>query len=155
QPFVHYQSHGYPPYPYQPAPARTAPTFAQRLAAASENGLIGKILAGVGVAITLSGIVMLLVLAAQAGLLRPGFRVAGGAVLAGTLVGLGGRIGRAAERRAGAVALVATGIAGLLFGVLATTTVYRWLEPVTALAITGAIAGVGLGIAHRWHSQTL
>ncbi|MCF8587470.1 DUF2339 domain-containing protein [Gordonia liuliyuniae] len=154
QPFVQYQSNGYAPFP-APGPRASSPTFSQRVAKAAESGLIGKILAGVGVAITLSGIVMLLVLAAQAGLLRPEIRVAGGAVLTGLLAGLGVWIGRTPARRAGAVALVATGIAGLLFDVMAMSTIYHWLPDVAALAVAGLVAGVGLGISHRWHSQAL
>ncbi|WOC11947.1 hypothetical protein MP11Mi_10270 [Gordonia sp. MP11Mi] len=98
---------------------------------------------------------MLLVLAAQAGLLRPEVRVAGGGLLAGLLAGLGVWIGRTPVRRAGAVALVATGVAGLLFDVMAMSTIYRWLPEVAALAVVGLVAGVGVGIAHRWHSQAL
>ncbi|MGO3328205.1 DUF2339 domain-containing protein [Gordonia sp. (in: high G+C Gram-positive bacteria)] len=154
QPFVQYQTQGYPPFPSQPL-RRPSPTIGQRISKAAESGLIGKILAGVGVAITLAGIVMLLVLAAQAGLLRPEVRVVGGGVLAAALAGLGVWTGRTAERRPGAVALVATGIAGLLFDVLAMSTVYRWLPDIAALIIAGLIAGIGLGIAHRWNSQTL
>ncbi|GAA4671672.1 DUF2339 domain-containing protein [Gordonia humi] len=154
QPHVQYQSGNYTPFA-PPVPGPPPPTVSQRLAKAAENGLIGKILAGIGVAITLSGIVMLLVLAAQAGLLRPELRVAGGAVLAAGLVGLGIWVGRTPQRRPGAVALVATGIAGLLFDVLAAGAFYHWLPGVAALAVAGLVAGVGLGVAHRWNSQTL
>ncbi|GEE00138.1 hypothetical protein nbrc107696_05840 [Gordonia spumicola] len=153
QPHVQYQTNTYTPYPLPPLPPRK--TLGQRLSAAAESGLIGRILAGVGVAITLSGMVMLLVLAAQAGLLRPEVRVAGGGVLAAALAALGIWIGRAPAKRPGAVALVATGIAGLLFDVLATSTIYHWIPVPAALAATGAIAGVGLTVAHRWDSQTL
>ena len=54
-----------PPVPPMPRPERT-------------EGWIGKVLAVAGVAVTLIGVVLLLVLAAQAGILRPEFRVAGG-----------------------------------------------------------------------------
>ena len=47
---------------------------------------IGKVLAVAGVAVTLIGVVLLLVLAAQAGILRPEIRVGAGALLAGALV---------------------------------------------------------------------
>lgn len=154
QPFIQYQS-GVGQFPVAPRIANPSPTLTQRVAKAAESGLIGKILAGVGVAITLSGIVMLLVLAAQAGLLRPEIRVAGGGLLAGLLAGLGIWIGRTPERRSGAVALVATGIAGLLFDVLAMSAIYDWLPAAAGLATAGGVAGVGLAVAHRWHSQTL
>ncbi|WP_336793983.1 DUF2339 domain-containing protein [Gordonia malaquae] len=154
QPHVQYQTSGYTPYPAM-APLPPTPTIGQRLSAAAESGLIGRVLAGVGVAITLSGIVMLLVLAAQAGLLRPEARVAGGGVLATALTALGIWIGRTPAKRPGAIAIVATGIAGLLFDVLATSAIYHWLPSAAALGIAGAIAGGGLYIAHRWESQTL
>ncbi|WP_165943072.1 DUF2339 domain-containing protein [Gordonia zhaorongruii] len=153
QPFIHYQTTADPYLTEAPHP--TGPTFSQRLAKAAESGLIGKVLAGVGVAITLAGIVMLLILAAQAGLLRPEIRTAGGGLLAAVLAGLGIHIGRNPAKRPGAAGLVATGIAGLLFDVLAMSTFYEWLPPVAALAAAGAIAGVGLGVAHVWNSQAM
>ena len=51
-------------------------------------------LAVAGVAVTLIGVVLLLVLAAQAGILRPEMRVGAGAVLAVGLVAVGARINR-------------------------------------------------------------
>ncbi|WP_238526424.1 hypothetical protein [Gordonia neofelifaecis] len=63
-----------PGYPAAP-PKRSV---AERLSDAAERGLIGRVLAAVGVGITLTGIVLLLVLAAQAGLLRPELRGAAG-----------------------------------------------------------------------------
>ncbi len=155
QPHIQYQTSGYTPYTQNREPLPPSKTVGQRLSAAAESGLIGRILAGIGVAITLSGIVMLLVLAAQAGLLRPEVRVAGGGVLAAALAALGVWIGRSPAKRSGAVALVATGVAGLLFDVLATSTIYHWTPAGAALAVTGLIAGGGLAVAHRWNSQAL
>ncbi|ALG86147.1 DUF2339 domain-containing protein [Gordonia phthalatica] len=140
------------PAPQPPADTRS---FGERLADAAERGLIGRILAAVGVGITLIGIVLLLVLAAQAGLLRPEIRVLGGAVFAAALVTVGARIGRREEKRSGALALVATGVAAALFDVLAATSIYHWLPEVAALILGGAIGAGGLWLAHRWDSQTL
>ena len=68
-----------------PEPARPKPPAAPRPESDSDKaefGWIGKLLAVAGVAVTLIGVVLLLVLAAQAGLLRPEIRVAGGTALA-------------------------------------------------------------------------
>lgn len=162
-PMVQYMT---PPPPTPVAPARWTPSPApapptdtrsigERLADAAERGLIGRILAAVGVGITLIGIVLLLVLAAQAGLLRPEVRVLGGAAFAAALVAVGARIGRREEKRSGALALVATGVAAALFDVLAATSIYHWLPEFVALILGGAIGAGGLWLAHRWNSQTL
>ncbi|NLG46056.1 DUF2339 domain-containing protein [Gordonia sp. (in: high G+C Gram-positive bacteria)] len=149
-PFAPYPAPGWTPTP--PAPKRS---FSERLSEAAEGGLIGRVLAAVGVGITLIGIVLLLVLAAQAGLLRPEIRVAGGAVFAAALIGFGYRIGRREEKRSGALALLATGVAAALFDVIASTSIYHWLPPIAALLLGGAIGAGGLWMAHRWNSQTL
>lgn len=153
-----------PPPAAQPPPelwssprptSHARPALSERVAAAAERGLIGKILGGAGVAITLIGVVLLLLLAAQAGLLSPWIRVGGGALLAVTLFGLGIRIGRDRDRRPGAVALVATGVATAFFDVLAATAIYHWLSPVIGLGIAAIVAGGGFAVAHRWNSEPL
>ena len=153
RPGLHPQS----PWAQAPAPMPPADTrsIGERLADAAERGVIGRVLAAVGVGITLIGIVLLLVLAAQAGLLRPEIRVLGGAVFAGALVAIGVRIGRREEKRSGALALVATGTAAALFDVLAATSIYHWLPETVALILGGATGAGGLWVAHRWNSQTL
>ena len=147
---MQYATAGPPPPPQpQPFPAAAAPSPAG-------NGVtLGKILAFAGVAITLIGVVLLLVLAAQAGLLRPEVRVAGGALLAAVLIGTGFRIGRDAVKRAAAAALVATGIAAALFCVLAAANIYHWLPVIAALVLTGLIAAGGFVVAGLWDSQAL
>ncbi|MFT4128024.1 MAG: DUF2339 domain-containing protein [Gordonia sp. (in: high G+C Gram-positive bacteria)] len=145
---------GFPP-PFPPPPRRPAPSMRDRISAAADRGTVGKWLAFVGVGITLIGVVLLLVLAAQAGLLRPEIRVAGGVLLATVLVGAGLRVGRHAERRVGATALVATGIATALFDVLAATVIYHWLPVVAALIATGVITAGGLALAVRWNRESL
>jgi len=57
-----------------------------------DSNWIGKVLAVAGVAVTLIGVVLLLVLAAQAGILRPEIRVGAGVVLAGALVAIAVRL---------------------------------------------------------------
>jgi hypothetical protein len=68
------QRHAYVPRPTPPPPPMTMPAPPRPRPERSE-GWIGKVLAVAGVAVTLIGVVLLLVLAAQAGILRPEIRV--------------------------------------------------------------------------------
>lgn len=102
---------------------------------------------------TLIGVVMLLVLAAQAGFFGPVPRVVSGAVLAVALVGAGARVYNRTGGRVGGIALSATGIAGAFLDVIAVTTIYEWLPPAAGLALAAAIAAAGVGLAVRWNSQ--
>ena len=135
------------PYPYPPQPARTS--------APRSDGWIGKVLAVAGVAVTLVGVVLLLVLAAQAGILRPEFRVAAGAVLAGALVGAGWWLNTRRGGRVGAIALAATGIAAAYIDVIAITTIYAWVPAPVGLVLAAVVAGGGLTLARRWDSEQL
>ncbi|MFW0788242.1 DUF2339 domain-containing protein [Gordonia sp. CPCC 205333] len=117
--------------------------------------IIGRVLAAVGVAVTLIGVVLLLVLAAQAGLLRPELRVAGGAVLAAALVGVGVLVYRRADGRVGGISLAATGIGAAYLDTMAVTTIYHWLPSAVALIIAGLIAVAGLAISRLWDSEWL
>jgi uncharacterized membrane protein len=134
-------------YPYPPQPARSA--------APRSDGWIGKVLAVAGVAVTLVGVVLLLVLAAQAGILRPEFRVAAGAVLAGALVGAGRWLNTRRGGRVGAIALAATGIAAAYIDVIAITTIYAWVPAPVGLVLAAVVAGGGLALARRWDSEQL
>ncbi len=144
----------YPPAGHRP-PIPPRKTMSERISQAAERGLVGKLLAAAGVGITLIGVVLLLVLAAQAGLLRPELRVAGGALLAVALVGVGAVLGRDARRRSGAAALVATGVATALFDVLAITAIYHWYpttprsfwRPSLPQVVSGSRTG---GTARHW-----
>ncbi|ULE32619.1 DUF2339 domain-containing protein [Mycobacterium sp. IDR2000157661] len=120
-----------------------------------DEGWVGKLLAVAGVAVTLVGIVLLLVLAAQAGILRPEMRVAGGAVLASVLVGAAVWLNARPGGRTGAIALAATGIAGAYMDVVAATTIYGWLAAPVGLVLAAAIGGGGLTMARRWDSEHL
>ncbi|MEU4710505.1 DUF2339 domain-containing protein [Nocardia salmonicida] len=112
-------------------------------------------LAVAGVGVTLVGVLMLLVLAAQAGFFGPVARVVAGAALSVVLVGLGWRVFGRPGGRVGGIALVATGIAGLYLDVVAVTGYYRWIPGGVGLAVALVVALVGLGIAVRWQSQPL
>jgi hypothetical protein len=138
----------YPPYPlYQAPPVPPRPP--------RDEGWIGKLLAVAGVAVTLVGVVLLLVLAAQAGILRPEVRVAAGAALAAGLVGAATWLYTRAGGRTGAIALAATGIAAAFMDVIAVTTIYDWVAAPVGLIIAAAIGGGGLTMARRWNSEHL
>ncbi|OBB78654.1 MULTISPECIES: DUF2339 domain-containing protein [Mycobacterium] len=152
-----YQPHAYPAPPQHP-PHHGAPVAASPPPApppSRDEGWIGKLLAVAGVAVTLIGVVFLLVLAAQAGLLRPEIRVAAGAVLAGGLVGAGWWLHRRPGGRTGAVALAATGIAAAYMDVIALTTIYDWVAAPAGLVLAALIGGGGLTLARRWNSEQL
>lgn len=125
------------------------------MTADSGGGLIGKILAVAGVGVTLIGVVMMLVLAAQAGILRPEIRVGAGAILAAGLVVAATRMVGRPGGRVGAIALSATGIAAAYFDVVAITRFYDWLPDYGGLILAGAVTFGGLLLARRWDSQHL
>ncbi|MEV0468084.1 DUF2339 domain-containing protein [Nocardia tengchongensis] len=119
------------------------------------EGVISRVLAVAGVAVTLIGVVMLLVLAAQAGFFGPVPRVVAGAVFSGALVAVGARVFAKAGGRVGGIALAATGIAGGYLDVVAMTTLYKWLDPVVGYVVAFGIAAGGVALAMRWRSQGL
>ncbi len=144
------------PYPLPPPPVAARPVApAVALPSAPREGWIGKLLAAAGVAVTLIGVVLLLVLAAQAGLLAPGVRVGAGAVLAAGLVVCAVLLHGRAGGQVGAIALAATGIAAAYLDVVAMTTVYGWVAPVPGLVLASAIGGGALVLARRWNSEQL
>ena len=133
--------------PTQPTPPAPEP--------ANESGWIGKLLAVAGVAVTLVGVVLLLVLAAKAGLLRPEIRVAGGMALSIALVGVGVRLRGRPGGRIGAIALAATGIAAAYLDVIAITTIYHWVPAPVGLVMAAIVGAAGLTLARRWDSEDL
>lgn len=133
---------------FQPQPQFQPPPQPPR-----SEGWIGKALAVAGVLVTLVGVALLLVLAAQAGLLRPEFRVLAGAALAGGLVAAAWRLRRRPGGRVGSIALAATGVAAAYIDVIAVTTIYRWVSPPAGLVIAAIVAVSGLLLARRWDSE--
>jgi uncharacterized membrane protein len=121
---------------------------------------VTRVLAVTGAVITMAGVAMFLVLAAQRGWFGPEARVAAGAALAAVLIGLGVRGGRT-DQRAGAsvgsapVALVATGVATAYLDVVAVTTGYGWIPAGAGLALAAAVALAGLQLARSWASELL
>ncbi|MDR3663091.1 MAG: DUF2339 domain-containing protein [Mycobacterium sp.] len=147
-----------PPVPQQPFPPNSPaapPQPPQPPRPERSDGWIGKALAVAGVAVTLIGVVLLVVLAAQAGLLRPEFRVGAGAAMAAGLVVAASRLNTRPGGRVGAVALAATGIAAAYIDVVAVTTVYEWLSAPVGLVLAAVLGGGGLTLARRWDSQQL
>ncbi|WP_018157900.1 DUF2339 domain-containing protein [Demetria terragena] len=119
------------------------------------DGVISRLLVLAGVGVTLIGVVMLLVVAAQHGLLGPHVRVAGGGVLSAALIGAGWRVMDRPGGRIGGVALQATGFAGIFLEILAITTFYEWVPPLVGLVLAfGATVGGAL-CAMRWNAQSL
>lgn len=151
----------YAPAPAQepspaPAPAPALPPVAPEMPSGqAESGWIGKLLAVAGVAVTLIGVVLLLVLAAQAGLLRPEIRVAGGGALAIALVAVSARLRARPGGRIGAIALAATGIATAYLDVIAVVTIYQWVPAPAGLMLAAVVGGAGLALARRWDSEQL
>ncbi|SIR61495.1 proline-rich domain-containing protein [Williamsia sterculiae] len=141
-----------PPHraPMPPHPPKTS--FRDRL---RDGRFVGKALAVVGVGVTLVGVVLLLVLAAQAGILRPEVRVSGGLVLAAALLAAGIRLHGRAGGRIGAIALSATGMATAYLDVVAATRIYDWLPGWGGLLASAAVAAAGLTLARRWDSEHL
>lgn len=119
------------------------------------DGVISRLLAVAGAGVTLIGVVMLLVLAAQAGIFGPQARVVAGAVFSGALVFAGTRVFGRPGGRVGGIALAATGIAGGYLTVLAVTSIYGWLEAPLGLGIALGVTAAGVALAAKWESQTL
>ncbi|MGX9791534.1 DUF2339 domain-containing protein [Mycobacterium sp. MMS18-G62] len=140
---------------YAPPPPPRVPAAPRAPKPPRDEGWIGKVLAVAGVAVTLIGVVLLLVLAAQAGILRPEIRVGAGAVLAAALVGAAGWLYARPGGRVGAIALAATGVAATYMDVIAVTTIYHWVSAPAGLAIAAVIGGGGLTLARRWNSEHL
>ena len=131
--------------PRPPAPADPpAPPRGLRLPALSG----ARLLAWTGGAVTLLGVVLLMVLAASRGWFSPGARVAAGAVLGVALVALALRLHRRENARTGALALAGTGFATLYLVVAAATAIYELL-PSFAAVLDRAPGGGGWPRAGR------
>ncbi|OBI84245.1 DUF2339 domain-containing protein [Mycobacterium sp. E740] len=145
-----------PSYWAPPPPiAAPPPPIARPAPPPRDEGWIGKFLAVAGVAVTLIGVVFLLVLAAQAGVLRPEIRVGAGVVLAAGLVVTARWLHARPGGRTGAIALASTGTAAAYMDVIAVTTIYGWISAPTGLLIAAVVGGAGLALARRWNSEQL
>ncbi len=133
-----------PPAPTS-RPAR-APVWAR-------PGFVPRLLALAGAAVTLTGIALLLVLAAQYGFFGPEARTASAAGLAIVLIGLAFIVRRRDPRNVGAPILAATGVAAAFLSVVAATVSYGWLPPILGILLTAAIGVGGLVLARLWANQ--
>jgi uncharacterized membrane protein len=115
----------------------------------------GRVLAWVGGAVTVLGVVLLLILAIQRGWLGPTPRLLCGALLAFVLLGFGIRVHRSPHGHAGAFALAATGFTALYLDAVAATVLYHDLTTITGLLAALVVAGAGLFLADRWESPSL
>ncbi len=136
----------YQPIPLPPPP----PSIRERL---SRDGAGSKVLAWVGGAVTLLGIVLLMVLAVQRGWLGPETRVLVGGGLGLALIAGGLWVHRNPTGRGGAYALAATGVAVLYLDVAAATSLYELMPQWAGLLVALLVAGGGLLLAARWNAQ--
>ena len=139
-----------PPAP-APAPAPRRPTPTRSL----EDRLGGQVLAWVGGAAVLLGIVFFLALAAANGWIGEGLRAALGGAFSLGLVGLGVRLREREGRTEAALAAAGAGLGGLFVTITVATQVYELLPATvgTAFALaTGAAAAV---LAVRWRAQAI
>lgn len=101
-----------------PPPAVTSTPRAPRF---TREQIVAGVLAAAGGAVTLIGVVLLLVMAAREGLLTRPVRVGGGAVLAAALAGAASWVRPRPGGRVGSIALLATSVAAAYFDVMAVT----------------------------------
>ncbi|MGH3863648.1 DUF2339 domain-containing protein [Actinokineospora sp.] len=134
-----------------PAPIRRE-SLGEKL---GKEGAGSRLLAWIGGAVTLLGIVLLLVLAIQRGWLGPLPRVLVGAVFGLALIAVGLRLHRDPAGRTGAFALAATGFAVLYLDIIAATTLYEYLPVVVGLGLGLAVVVGGLHLATQWDSALL
>ncbi len=142
--------HQQPPHAQQPY--TPPPTLRERL---SREGAGSRLLAWIGGAVTLLGVVLLLILAIQRGWLGPLPRVAVGAGFGAILIGAGAWLHRRPAARTGAFALAATGIATLYLDTIAATSLYEFLPVPAGLAVGLVIAVGGILLAVKWDSSLL
>ncbi|SNT03409.1 DUF2339 domain-containing protein [Rhodococcoides kyotonense] len=146
---------------FQPRPSPSVAAYTSRPTPSPKepwwqrDGVISRLLAVAGAGVTLIGVVMLLVLAAQAGWFGPELRVGAGAVLSVGLIAVGARVFGRPGGRVGGIAVAATGIAGLYLDVVAVTSIYGWLHPVLGLSVAFGIAAAGVALAVSWRSQPM
>lgn len=139
-----------PPQPYTPPPPK--PKLSERL---GQDGAGSKLLVWIGGAVTLVGVVLMMILAIQRGWIGPVPRVLLGAVLATGLIGISLRAHRSPTGRTGAYALAATGFAALFLDVVAATTLLDLLPQVLGQFLALLVTATGMALAARWQAQPL
>lgn len=150
--------YGYPgsmPPPSGPAYGQPVTTKSPAAAMLSKQLTGSRVLVWLGGAITLVGVVLMLILAIQAGLIGPVARVILGGVLAGALVAGALWVHRSPLGKTGSFALAATGIAVAYLDIIAATTLLDLVPPWAGLAAGLLLALGGLLLAARWEAQPL
>ncbi|MCF7551993.1 DUF2339 domain-containing protein [Pseudonocardia sp. WMMC193] len=141
-----------PAFQYAVPAGPRRPTWVDRLRTVSSAAL----LATIGGAVTLLGVVLLLVLAASRGWFGPTARVAAGAALGIVLIGLGMWLHRGRTRATvGAQALAGTGVAALFLSLAAAAALYDLVPDLVAGGLAMVVAAGGLALADRWGSRPL
>ncbi|MGW5268140.1 DUF2339 domain-containing protein [Rhodococcus sp. NPDC003994] len=149
---------GPPPQYRHPTPTRpTAPSTppAPTVPWWQRDGVVSRLLAIAGAAVTLVGVVMLVVLAARAGWFGPPLRVASGVAVSVGLLGAAFRVVDRPGGRIGAIASAAAGFAGLYLSVAAVTALYGWVAAPVGIVLGLGIAALGVAVALRWSSELL
>ena len=146
-----YPQHGFPQYPANESTPPRA-TLWERM---SREGAGSKVVAWIGGAVTLAGVVLLLVLAVQRGYIGPVPRVLLGVGLGVALTAIALRLHRSPDGRAGAVAVAATGAAVLYLDTIAATDHYHFVPAWAGLALGLLVAVGGVVIAWRWDAEVL
>lgn len=144
----------WPPLPPSPAAPPAAP-LPPREPWWQREGMIARVLASVGAAITLIGLAFLLAMAIQYGYFGPAARVISGGILSVAMIGAGFFAKRRGLNDAGAVGLVATGFAAAYLDIMAVTRIYEWVPAIGGLVLAGLVAIGGLVIARMWRSEML
>lgn len=145
------------PPPPAPAPQSWAPAepLPPRTPWWQREGVVARLLAAVGAAITLIGVAFLLALAIQLGFFGPLARVISGALLAVVLVGAAAVVRTRQSSPVGALGLAATGIATAYLDIVAVTYVYAWVPLAVGMVLAGLVALGGVLLARAWDSQLL
>jgi uncharacterized membrane protein len=120
---------------------------------ADTSGL--KVLGWVGGGITVLGIVMLLVVAIQHGLLSPAVRVLVGTVIGLLLVGGSGLLRRREHQTALAVTLACTGLAVLYLATIGAVRLAELAPPVVGHGASAVIVVMGVCLALTWREPWL
>jgi uncharacterized membrane protein len=136
------------PAPPLPEPVRAPPVSVEDL-------LGGRVLAWVGGAAVVLGVVFFLVMAANRGWIDETTRVLLAFVGATALLGVGLYLHERQGRTQAALAAVATAIAALYVTLTAATQLYDLLDPVLALVFAGLVGAVATAIAVRWDEQVV
>ena len=133
----------------------TLPRLSKPSAASLEDLLGGRVLAWVGGAAVLLGIVFLLAIAVSNGWIGEGARTLLAGAFCTGLLALGVWLHERKSRVEAALAAVATGVAGLLVTVTVASQVYELLATPVAVGLALAIGAVGTALAVRWDSKLI